>query len=192
MLPAQGPQILPSDPSWAFPNLDATLQSALTLLVDQGEILLSSGLVYLDLSFAVDIVRALVDHRLTDQPSDEIRAYVSSAPMLVRDHRSVERLLAALGTMLRSGRLSHELLGFLWRSVGLQSADYEAALAMLQDSGLLVEAGDEAVASCSAVSRQWIMPIRLPCEQPPVVINRWGAATSADGEQLLKVRQHIH
>mmetsp|Transcript_70046 Transcript_70046/g.210451 ORF Transcript_70046/g.210451 Transcript_70046/m.210451 type:complete len:1272 (-) Transcript_70046:33-3848(-) len=181
------PKVLPNEPDVA-----TILWSAINLLVDQGEIFVSGGLVYLDLSFAVDIVRALVDHRLTDHPLDDIMAYVSSSPALMQDQQAVEKLKVAFDSMVSSGIVTHELLGFLWRSVDLQLADYEAALAMLHDSGLLVEACAEAGTSSQAASRRWVMPMRLPCEQPPVVAKRWGAAAPAEGEQLLKVAYRFY
>jgi len=88
------------------------------------------------------------------------------------------------------GVLCEELLTLLWSDVGLLPADYPAVLFMLEESGVLFPitalasgAVDDAIktasmdaASCGgggASGRRWVMPMRLPRQQPIAIPSSW-------------------
>ena len=63
------PRLLPDA---SAEDTKAILSDAIKLLANQGELFLSSGMIFLDPSFATELLKPLVDHRLlVDEKSRE-------------------------------------------------------------------------------------------------------------------------
>ena len=144
-----------------------SVDDALGLLAAQGEVFISAGIAYLDPAYVAALMKPLVDHRLSSRSA--ALGFAASAA-----HGSA--LLEAVDQLVSAGILREELLSLLWSSIGLEAADYDSVLAMLEEAGVLfpaVAAADGAsmpsTGEGSTGKRRWVMPMRLP-KQPPVVI----------------------
>ena len=168
---------------------------ALELVCQQGEMFAAGGLVFLDPEFITELIKPMVDHRLDDAEHasrirDGLRAYIKVAPEFASDKRALERLEAKLRSFLKEGRLDIELINFLWRGIALDCAHHLHALAMLVETGMMVEEVEASMASSSSsnqsVARQasWIVPMKLPVERPITVSKRWPEQLGQAEEEL--------
>ena len=151
------PVLLPEEPERGGQLLK--IKSALELLENQGEIFTSNGLIFLDPAFTTQLLKPLVDHRLTRsaqeltgerRAADAARAakakqrkaaerYVHATLGAGADHRALGRLLEALNIYECEGVLSEAALAFLWHGTRLQAAHYRDAARMLCESGVFLE-----------------------------------------------------
>ena len=107
-----------------------TVEDALKLLADQGEMFVSGGIAYLDPAYVTTLVKPLVDHRLSS------RVF---ALQFAKHGAHATELLAAVDKLVASGELRESLLPLLWKDTGLCEGDYESVLDMLADAGVLFE-----------------------------------------------------
>ena len=163
-------------------NVDALLvDDVLQLLAAQGEVFVSAEIAYLDPAYVATLMKPLVDHRLSRR---------SAALHFAGSASHGAALLSAVDELVNVGVLREELLALLWSDVGLLPADYPAVLLMLEESGVLFPitatasgAADDAIetasvdaASCDSVGasgRRWVMPMRLPRQQPIAIPPSW-------------------
>ena len=134
-------------------------------MCDQGELFVSSDLVFLDPAFATEVLKPLVEHLLSSaRAKPEVIEFVKA-------HRdsSVQKLLGAIDALTQRGEVREALLPYLWRSLGeLRRDDYDSIIRMLVVGGVFIEERAEGVAS-AAGERSWVMPMRLPTERPAEV-----------------------
>jgi len=143
-----------------------TLDSAVALLEAQGELFRSCGVVYLDPVFVTELIKPLVDHRLTGEGGKldngfvepRVREYVRKTQ--VTDQEAASSLLEMLRMLVEHGELVEPLLTFLWWGVALQPQDHAAAVQMLCESAVLIE-----LRRCGP-ERRWVMPTRLSATPP--------------------------
>ena len=156
------------------------LDDALQLLVNQGEIFSSCGIIYLQPNYVVRLLKPLVDHRLGRQFFQKGQA---GAEMLGGDPATVAQkaamLLPAVDALVKSGELREELLPTLWEPLGLERDDYAEVLMMMSVSGVLF------LAEHTQQGRRWVMPMRLPANQPSDAMWKWNEAMEQpEAEQL--------
>ena len=111
------------------------LADALQLLINQGELFASCGIIYLDPDYITSLLKPLVDHRVSREWAIP-RAYEHTGD-LDEEAPSVKLLLSAVEVLATSGELREELLPMLWESGGLKADDYGEVLLMLSESGVL-------------------------------------------------------
>ena len=163
----------------------AVLDDALQLLVNQGEIFSSSGIIYLQPDYVTRLLKPLVDHRLATAAFRKqlLSEAEATAELLARDGGPAMPRLAllspAIDCLVRSGELREELLPLLWEPLGLHRDDYGEVLLMMSASGVLF------LAEHTQQDRRWVMPMRLSEVQPPDAKEVWhDAAKKADFERL--------
>ncbi len=150
------------------------LADALQLLINQGELFASCGIIYLHPDYVTRLLKPLVDHRVSREWAIP-RAYEHTGELL-EDAPSVRLLLAAVEVLTGSGELREELLPMLWEDTGLHVDDYGEVLLMLSESGVLF------LSEFTTLGRRWVMPMRLPERKPESVEASWRSAR--DGAQL--------
>ena len=152
----------------------AVLDDALQLLVNQGEIFASCGIIYLQPNYVVRLLKPLVDHRLNRQFFTKGHA---GALLIGDDQQRAATLLPAIDCLVKSGELREELLPLMWDSLGLERDDYAEVLLMMSVSGVLF------LAEHTQQGRRWVMPMRLPPNQPTDAMWKWNEAMGhADGD----------
>lgn len=152
------------------------MHDALALLVNQGEVFSSCGIIYLQPGHVTSMLKPLVDHRLNRDWALP-RAYEHCGEIW-EDAPSVRLLLDAVEVLATSGELREELLPMLWADVDLARDDYAAVLLMLAESGVLF------ISEHTHAGRRWVMPMRLPELKPQVVVDTWETLPSAQKRQL--------
>ena len=115
------PRVIPDEPS-----CESILADALSLLANQGDIFVSGGLVFLDPAFATELLKPIVDHRLSrerEAPNVEehVRATLGATQGARASRSAVEQLLRGIDSLKSKGMLREPLLPFLWRSTALPS-----------------------------------------------------------------------
>lgn len=145
---------------------DATvMHDALQLLVNQGEVFSSSGIIYLQPDYITRLLKPLVDHRLTRS------RFQQTLGTLPGDAETQQRraalLLPACDIFVRTGELREELLPAMWQPLGLHSDDYGDVMVMLATSGVVFLAHHE------EHGRRWVMPLRLPENRPSEPYEQW-------------------
>ena len=144
------------------------LRDALQLLVNQGEIFASSGIIYLQPDYITRLLKPLVDHRLTRQRFQQtLGALPGDAETQAR---RAALLLPACELFTKTGELREELLTPMWQPLGLDSNDYGDVVLMLATSGVLF------LAEHARHGRRWVMPMRLPAACADDVYGQWTAA----------------
>ena len=143
------------------------LDDTLKLLSDQGLVFVSSGLVFLDASFATRLVAPLVDHLLPTRLTEWV-----DIPSVVRPF-----ILPQIQLLTERGELQPALLRVLWRNLIADErwdADSPRAIELLKDAGLLLEeqAGALRVRHLGD-TRYWLLPMRLPTDAPPTLDQAW-------------------
>ena len=88
----------------------------------------------------------------------------------IKDPVKAQQLSEAVSTFVKHGDLREELLPLLWEPVGLHEDDYGSVLLMLCASGVLF------LAEHTQQGRKWVMPMRLPTDQPSDQLQRWHRA----------------
>ena len=164
------------------------LGDALQLMCEQGELLVASGIAFLDPLFAAQVLKPLVEHSLSKKRAQpEVVAFVKA-----RREGNVQRLLEAVEALAQHGEVREALLPFLWRSpelASLRKEDYGSVVQMLIAGGLLFERHTQmsskaasAAAAATEGGRVWFMPMRLPDEKHPEFAERLWPERSPDGE----------
>ena len=154
------------------------LTDALQLLVNQGEVFSSSGIIYLQPDYITRLLKPLVDHRLTKQRFQQtLGALPGDADAQVR---RAALLLPACEIFIKTGELREELLTPMWQPLGLHGDDYGDVVIMLAASGVLF------LAEHTCHGRRWVMPMRLPPVRPEEVYRNWSELLGVDSsyEQL--------
>jgi len=141
-------------------QLNSTFGDALRLLEAQGWVFADSGLVYLSPAFVVDVVKPLVDHRLTvdKAESNETKQDLALRPSEFTPD-DVEHCALELKQFVLHGVLTRLVLRYLWRDLQLDAAHYDQVLSMLADAGIvafLLKSEDEDDSTIAVV------PYRLP------------------------------
>jgi hypothetical protein len=182
------PELLPDDE-----KADAILADALDLLCNQGDIFIAAGIVFLDPGFATELIKPLLDHRLSKEfARTDVEEYVRATPGA--DRGAVGRLLRAIDDHAKNGLLSADLLPFFWRATELDPKDYDHAVRMLCDAGTLVELpaeegeGGGGGGGGGAPARRLVMPMRMPKERPAKVSAKWVPEKLEAGVTQLGVR----
>jgi len=157
------------------------VEDTLQVMVNQGEFFASSGIIFLQPDYVTRLLKPLVDHRVGK--GDAVPASglggVSILGFTIKDATRAALLTAAVDTFVQQGDLREELLPLMWEPVGLHADDYGSVLMMLCASGVLF------LAEHTQQGRKWIMPMRLPEEQPSAQMTRWHRMrTQAGVEQL--------
>ena len=143
------------------------LHDALQLLVNQGEVFSSSGIIYLQPDYITRLLKPLVDHRLTRSRFQQtLGALPGDADT---QQRRASLLLPACETFVRTGELREELLLPMWQPLGLHGDDYGDVMVMLSASGVVFLAQHE------SHGRRWVMPMRLPEARPAEAYEQWQA-----------------
>ena len=160
------------------------LTDALQLLCNQGEVFMSTGMVFLDPDFATELLRPLVDHQLTSAANfkADVEKYVSATPGLANEAGLAGQLLDAIDEFVARGLLSPRLLPFFWRATALAPSDYEAAKRMLIEAAILIEL----LTVDAGSSHSLLMPMRMPTERPAIVEAQWpsGGMPHSGGTQI--------
>ena len=153
------------------------MHDALQLLVNQGEIFSSSGIIYLQPDYITRLLKPLVDHRLT---RSRFQQTLGSLPGDAETQsRRASLLLPACEIFVRSGELREELLLPMWQPLGLHGDDYADVMVMLSASGVLF------LAQHLSHGRRWVMPMRLPETRPLDAFEEWNAiAETPDTEKM--------
>ena len=110
------PRVLPEadDP-------ESIMHDALDLLCKQGEIFISGGIVFLDPTFATELLKPLVDHRLSrDTARKDVKVHINATIGATAPPSAASQLLAQVDLLCEQGRLSESLLPFLWRGTALR------------------------------------------------------------------------
>ena len=191
---------------------DDIFADALALLANQGDVFLSGGLVFLDPAFATELLKPLVDHRLSRERAEphveeHVRATLGATLGERASRSAVEQLLRAVEALKRKV-LREPLLPFLWRGTALRAEDYPHAIRMLCESGVLFELPPPpemgilgktlafSPATLAAVatlgSRQWAMPMRLPKDRPGSVGRLFRNETLEEGQTQIGLRFDFH
>ena len=151
---------------------------ALQLLVNQGEMFSSSGIIFLRPDYVTQLLKPLVDHRLA-QSVFRKQLLANYAEAHAASTHKAAALLPAIDCLVKSGELREELLPMLWEPLGLHGDDYGAVLLMLCASGVLF------LAEHTEHDRRWVMPMRLSETQPPDAKERWNEeGRKAESETL--------
>ena len=149
-------------------NLEAdvdVMHDALQLLVNQGEVFFSSGIIYLQPDYITRLLKPLVDHRLT---RSRFQQTLGALPGDVETQaRRAAMLLPACELFTKTGELREELLPPMWQPMGLHGDDYGDVVVMLSTSGVLF------LAEHAAHGRRWVMPMRLPDARPADPYQDW-------------------
>ena len=156
------------------------MHDALQLLVNQGEVFSSSGIIYLQPDYITRLLKPLVDHRLTRSRFQQILGALPGDAET--QARRAALLLPACELFTRTGELREELLAPMWQPLGLGGDDYGDVVVMLSASGVLF------LAEHSTHGRRWVMPMRLPEARPAEAYSEWcemmGAEMLEENEQL--------
>jgi Leucine-rich repeat (LRR) protein len=177
-------------PALTPPASPAAFEEALRLLVNQGRVLTSTGLLLLQPDFALSFVQPLLDHRLSHgfalplvtKYGDEHRSRPMSTPE-GEQTQTCKWLLASITRLVTRGELYEEALPLLWDPSGLdgawpvhepiESGAVEALLRQLIDTGLLC------LAERSRLGRRWLLPSRLPAAPPDTLRAVWTPTASS-------------
>ena len=151
-----------------LPTDGQVLEDALQLLVNQGEIFASSGIIYLQPNYVTRLLKPLVDHRLGRKQKKGDGPNPLDLSSL--DPQRVAMLQPAVDALVKSGELREEILPLLWDPLGLDHDDYGEVLMMMSASGVLF------LAEHSQQGRRWVMPMRLPEQQPSDAMYKWNEA----------------
>ena len=113
-----------------LPSDAQVLEDALQLLVNQGEIFSSSGIIYLQPNYVTRLLKPLVDHRLgkKQKKGEESK---NTLDITLLDPERGARLQPAVDALVKSGELREELLPLLWEPLGLERDDYGEVLMMM-------------------------------------------------------------
>ena len=159
------PAVLPDDPSaW-----DAILKDALDLLCNQGEIFVSSDLVFLEPAFATELLKPLVDHRLSRR----------SAEAAVEEHvRAARRVCERAPNLL--ARWARQPVGelLLEQQQVAQRARAER-LGQRRAEGLVHEADAAAVAGASPATPATTSTIPHQCKSRAAATGAAATSTAA-------------
>jgi len=176
------PAVMPDmDPVVEDKYCKQLLDDAIRLQCNQGEIFTSVGMVFLEPGFSIELLKPLVDHRLSKASAKtDVEVHVRATLGVQAPKGAAAQLLAGIDMLCRKGLLSEHLLKFLWRGTALDAKDYPAAIAMLTRFDMLIE-----LPADEGGETQWIMPMRLALEPPPLVAKLWPAESlDADQTQL--------
>ena len=154
---------------------EQVLKDALQLLVNQGEIFASSGIIYLQPDYVTRLLKPLVDHRMGKK---FMQAVAAKLPVEMGDAERAATLTAA-DCLATSGELREELLPVMWEPVGLSRDDFGGVALMLCESGVLF------LAEHSQQGRRWVMPMRLRDEQPTDAKQQWAEAIEAESAEVM-------
>ena len=178
----------------------STFDDALQLLVHEGKLICSGGLVHYDATHVLRIALPLLDHRLN-------RAFV--LPSVLKHLTDGSRMLdhtraAALGGKVKneglriidgvlkiaSGEVREEILPIIWSThalgawtpVGTDAVSrYEEMLRTLVDAGILC------LADVTVHGRRWVLPSHLPMVPPPALPSWWESAATHGKDQLVEM-----
>ena len=131
------------------------LDDALQLLVNQGEVFASSGIIYLQPNYVTRLLKPLVDHRLGRKQKKAAAGGDASQPpnpldLSALDAQRAAMLQPAVDALVKSGELREELLPLLWEPLGLERDDYGEVLMMMSASGVLF------LAEHTQQGRRWV------------------------------------
>ena len=155
------------------------MHDALQLLVNQGEVFSSSGIIYLQPDYITRLLKPLVDHRLTRSRFQQILGALPGDAET--QARRAALLLPACELFTRTGELREELLAPMWQPLGLGGDDYGDVVVMLSASGVLF------LAEHSTHGRRWVMPMRLPEARPAEAYSEW---CEMMGAEMLEENEH--
>ena len=161
--------------------LSTQLDDALTLMVREGEVLRSGGVNFWQVEFVTRLMRQLADHRLGILRTNTLaRGNANTAIQMPRRMSDAidaihvpsrkKMLQEAVTAFGRSGDLREEVLPLVWQGTGLHKDDYPAALQLLVAAGMLFPIVQ------TLGDRRWVMPTRLPLEQPADVKKVWNVS----------------
>ena len=175
-----------TDASTLRAESNTVLDDAIMLMEAQGEILTSAGMVFLQPSFLMDLLKPLFEHRMQKK---NVAKYVARRKKSMQKFSRYDTdgsacLESALEALISKAELREELLPFLWKDVGHLKAEHHGrVIETLVDSGVLfpLTAVEGTAAAAGESARRWIMPTRLPRLEPRETAEAWNKERNEEG-----------
>ncbi|KAJ8602658.1 hypothetical protein CTAYLR_004102 [Chrysophaeum taylorii] len=168
-----------------FKGTEDTFADAMKLYQAEGNIVVGEGIVFLQPSLLVNIMKALIDHAL-EADDATIRSIAKFVETKGLPDQTRPELVESLETYIRCGEVDGGLLLWLWRKLPIDVADYEPVVRMLIDCRILIPLPRDDPEVIAAV-----VLFRISKTAPPEREQAWPAKLPPDQRQMQVVFEFV-